>query len=164
MAYFEEALQATLKHEGGFIDDPLDAGGATNFGISLRFFTTLHDKATAADIKNLTVADASDIYRKHFWENNKYNLIACQAIANKVFDLSVNMGSLNANKCIQRSVRAASGRILLIDGIIGTQSLYAINMSQAALLLVALRAEAASYYRGLNNSIFEKGWLNRAYS
>ena len=37
MSAFELAIPIVLKHEGGFADNPADPGGATNFGISLRF-------------------------------------------------------------------------------------------------------------------------------
>jgi lysozyme family protein len=33
----EEALQFILHWEGGFINDPKDPGGATQYGISFRF-------------------------------------------------------------------------------------------------------------------------------
>ena len=31
---FEIALQALLKHEGGFVNDPRDPGGMTNLGVT----------------------------------------------------------------------------------------------------------------------------------
>ena len=51
---FEEAVKSVLKHEGGYVNDPKDPGGETNFGISKRAFPDL-------DIKNLTEEDAIEI-------------------------------------------------------------------------------------------------------
>lgn len=34
---WKRAADHVLKVEGGYVDDPNDAGGATNWGISLRF-------------------------------------------------------------------------------------------------------------------------------
>ena len=34
---FHGAVETVLSHGGGFVDDP-DDRGATNFGVSLRFF------------------------------------------------------------------------------------------------------------------------------
>ena len=41
MANFESAIKKTLKHEGGYNEVKGDAGGATNFGISLRFLKSI---------------------------------------------------------------------------------------------------------------------------
>lgn len=34
---FEHCLAAVLKHEGGYVDDKRDPGGATNLGCTKRF-------------------------------------------------------------------------------------------------------------------------------
>jgi len=59
---------------------------------------------------------------------------------------------------------------VVIDGIIGSQTIRAINdVKPRAMLLSAIRAEAAAYYRGVVEKKpelrrFENGWLNRAYA
>jgi len=49
---FNLAIPVILQHEGGYVNDPNDAGGATKYGISQRTYPNL-------DIANLTVAQAS---------------------------------------------------------------------------------------------------------
>ena len=49
-----EAIEHVLKFEGGYVNDPDDPGGETNFGISKRSYPDL-------DIAALTVADAVEI-------------------------------------------------------------------------------------------------------
>ena len=44
---FDEIIEVTLHHEGGYVHDPKDLGGETNFGIAKRFYPDV-------DIKNLT--------------------------------------------------------------------------------------------------------------
>ena len=44
---FEEIIEDVLKHEGGYVNDPHDRGGETNFGITKKFYPDV-------DIKNLT--------------------------------------------------------------------------------------------------------------
>ena len=44
---FDEIIEITLEHEGGYVHDPKDLGGETNFGIAGRFYPDV-------DIKNLT--------------------------------------------------------------------------------------------------------------
>ena len=55
---FEEAIKVILKHEGGYSNDKDDPGGATDYGISLRFLQD-HDidlngdgKVNEMDIKS----------------------------------------------------------------------------------------------------------------
>ena len=61
---FDEIIDITLKHEGGYVHDPKDLGGETNFGIAKRFYPEV-------DIKNLTKEEAKDIYRRDYWVRNK---------------------------------------------------------------------------------------------
>jgi lysozyme family protein len=93
---FLDALTFTLKWEGGFTDNPSDPGNwtggnvgvgelkGTKWGISAASFPHL-------DIKNLTVAQAADIYKTRYWEaisgdSRPYP----EALV--VFDFAVNSG------------------------------------------------------------------------
>lgn len=92
------------------------------------------------------------------------------AIASKVLDVFVNVGPIQGATIVQRALHACGRRHVIIDGIIGTQTITAINdVKPRAMLLAALRAEAAAYYRQLVEQRpelkrFEQGWLNRAYA
>ena len=48
---FNNIIEVVLKHEGGYVNDPNDLGGETNFGITKRFYPDV-------DIKNLTKEQA----------------------------------------------------------------------------------------------------------
>ena len=54
---FDHCIELVLGHEGGYVDDPNDAGGETNWGISKRAYKDV-------DIKNLTKEEAKAIYKK----------------------------------------------------------------------------------------------------
>lgn len=58
---FETAVADVLGEEGGYVNDPRDPGGETNWGISKRAFPDV-------DIKNLSRSDASDLYLKYYWQ------------------------------------------------------------------------------------------------
>ena len=60
---FDEIIQITLEHEGGYVHDPTDLGGETNFGIAKRFYPDV-------DIKNLTEDGAKEIYKRDYWDKN----------------------------------------------------------------------------------------------
>ena len=93
MADFDPAVQLTLQHEGGFFHNPV-TGEVVNFGITLTFVRDSGYSAAAdeAFIQNLTAQEAREIYRKYFWDRYNIGAIANQDLANKVFDLTVNMG------------------------------------------------------------------------
>ena len=54
--------------EGGYVNDPRDPGGETNYGISKRAFPEL-------DIKNLSLADAMVIYKRDYWDFYNLNVV-----------------------------------------------------------------------------------------
>lgn len=182
MADFKDAIGPTLVFEGGFTDDPDDPGGATNFGISLRFLRQSNEydlgdidkdgDIDADDIKQLTVEQAIRIYKKHFWDKYNYGIIADQKTANKLFDMTVNMGPAQSHKIAQRALRAVGVEGIVDDGVLGPVSLRAIqgvyteDLEEA--YLAAIRSEQAGFYRVLaaQKPVFNKylkGWLNRAY-
>jgi len=60
---FDEIIEVVLHHEGGYVNDPKDPGGETNFGIAKRSHPDV-------DIKNLTKDGAKEIYKEHYWDKN----------------------------------------------------------------------------------------------
>jgi len=176
-SHFDAAIRYLLDHEGGYVDDPHDPGGATNYGISLRY---LKGQGLAVgdfdddgdididDIRAMSKTDAEKIYRDQWWDKYQYGKLHDQRIATKVLDLAVNMGAHQAHKLLQRAVRSC-GSPVAEDGILGEKTFFAVNGTDGACLLTALRSEAAGYYRTLvtEHGDFERfitGWLNRAYS
>lgn len=80
MSNFDLAIQTVLSHEGSFVADPYDIGGATNYGISLRWLQSVGDidkdsflegdlnKDGTVDIKDIKKIDqkqAIEFYRKY---------------------------------------------------------------------------------------------------
>lgn len=181
---FDHALATVLAHEGGFSNNPADPGGATNFGISLRWLKEigmldldgdgrpdgdldLDGHIDLDDIKMLTRENAAFFYRRHWWDRYDYGSLPL-LISAKVFDLSVNMGASQAHKVLQRASRAC-GTPLVDDGALGPKTRTAITSIDGEKLRVAVRSEAAGFYRGLVSAkpplgTFLNGWLNRAYS
>jgi len=152
---FELAIPVILRHEGGYCWVEGDAGGETNFGISKRSYPDI-------DIKNLTSADASVIYKRDWWDHYGYGRIDAQMLATKIFDTAVNIGPKPAHRIAQKAVG------VIVDGILGIVSISAINASQPAQLLSQLQNRQAAYYEELvsynpNLSKFLVGWMNRAF-
>lgn len=173
MASFYTAILTVLKHEGIYSDHPDDPGGATKYGISLRYLTQSNQgdfdfdgDIDIEDVKRMSVQDAKKIYRNDWWDKHNYGRVHSQVVATKIFDLAVNMGSKQAHKIVQRAIWSTVGVANFIkdDGVFGPVTMKSINDVQGEILLPAIRSEAAGFYRFLNRPNFIKGWLNRAYS
>lgn len=158
---FDKAIQAVLKHEGGYVNNPKDPGGETNFGISKKSYPDL-------DIPNLTKEDAIAIYKRDFWDKQPYKLIVFDPLCIKAFDMSINIGPKSANKSLQIAVNAFDYD-LDEDGVLGPKSLKAINSCTPITLLVEYKHKLIDHYKGLvakNHRLnpFLKGWIKRALS
>lgn len=132
---FDEAVLVVLLHEGGYVFDPRDPGGETNFGISKRQYPNV-------DIKNLTIASAIAIYRRDYW-NPLYEQITHQSIADKIMDMGVNLGVASAVQLVQLAVGAT------VDGNFGPKTLAAVNVSiehRPGFLLRELRGQQCAHY------------------
>lgn len=170
MSSFLFAVNQLLAEEGGLSEDPNDEGGITNFGISYRFFKSIHPNATPDDIRNLKEVDAINIYQINFWNLSRWDEISSQVIANQALDMHVNMGMAPATKIIQRACCAVyeDHHTLLDDGIFGNKTLKVVNNSDVLLLSTAIKSERAGYYRDIvsrnpSHQSHLDGWLNRAY-
>ena len=96
MASFLAAVTKTLRYEGGLADNPVDPGGLTNFGISIRS----HPEMTPEQIRILTPIGATLIYRQQYW-NDLYDEVKSQALVNSLFDFGVTSGKYVAVQTLQ---------------------------------------------------------------
>lgn len=165
---FNRCIPHILYSEGGYVNDPADAGGPTNFGISLRFlkgtgdisFDMDHDgDIDIDDIKKLSPGDAMRAYKKYFWDPLRLDELKNASLCLQVFDHSINAGSRSAVKILQ----LVSG--CKPDGLIGPKTIAAANTFNDA---IAQRYcdQRISFYENLvhKNSKFQKylvGWINR---
>lgn len=174
---FSSAVKVILKHEGRFTDDVADPGGATDYGISLRFLKNIDLDINADgeididDIKDLTVEKATEIYKQYWWDKYNYNAINSLPIATKIFDMAVNMGAHEAHELVQRALGYCGYSNLVVDGDIGVHTLAAINEvclhGRESDLMEEIINESKWFYEYLVDEkptlkVFLKGWLKRA--
>lgn len=182
MSTFEKAIPVILRQEGGYVDNPNDPGGATNYGVSLRYLQSIKDlnekgflfgdldqdgDVDAFDIKLLTQEKAIQIYKTQWWDRFGYERINDQDTATKLFSFSVNMGAHQAHKIFQRSINRC-GIEIIVDGIIGQKTIEAANILAPHYLLDAFRLEGVKFYLSIyeakksTRQSFIAGWIKRA--
>jgi lysozyme family protein len=143
---FDEAFSRLLGHEGGYVDNPKDPGGETNWGISKRSYPEV-------DIKALTMLDAKAIYLRDFW--NPIGA-AHPAIKFQAFDFAVNSGITTAIRKLQSSIGAAD------DGHWGPLSASRLAGFDTSDVLMIYLAERLDFMRKLSNwPSFSSGWAGR---
>ncbi|WP_417588135.1 holin-associated N-acetylmuramidase [Pararhodobacter oceanensis] len=125
MQNVRQLAEEIVAREGGFVDDPHDPGGATNFGVTIHTMRGLgldltgDGTVTAADVRALTRAQAIDIFIEHYHARPGIGGLP-KVLQPSVFDMYVNAGS-NAVRILQRLL-IAMGYDLDVDGVIGPQT------------------------------------------
>lgn len=91
-ATYDAAMARVYADEGGYTNDPVDPGGATNFGITI-FDARKYWKPDAAptDVRNMPKSVAADIYRKHYANPMRYNDLPA-GFDYSVLDAAINSG------------------------------------------------------------------------
>ena len=155
---FDEIIEVVLHHEGGYVNDPDDPGGETNFGIAKRSHPDV-------DIANLTKDGAKEIYKEHYWDKNKVESLP-EDLRHIYFDMCVNQGRGTAVRILQRACNA-KGANLAIDGGMGPGTKGAIETYRPSVNRV--RCYRLKHYYDLVNKKPEQerflyGWYKRAIS
>ena len=161
----EKLAPFVLEHEGGFVNDPLDRGGATNKGVTIAVWKAQgYDKdgdgdIDVADLKLITEADAIMIMKKNYWDRWKADQIKNQAIANTLVDWAWGSGAWGI-KIPQRILGVKD------DGVVGIKTLEAINKQNPNKFLEKLYLARFNFLDGIvasnpSQKRFIKGWKNR---
>jgi lysozyme family protein len=115
---FDSALASVLAFEGGYVNDPTDHGGATNFGITQNSYGAYRARMHLpfADVKNISASEVADIYRTDYWLVGK-----CDVLPDRIdrvhFDSCVLYGPIQAACFLQKSLG------VFVDGVIGPKTL-----------------------------------------
>ena len=164
MAKIEFLIPKILKWEGGFVNDPIDKGGATNKGVTLNTW-----KAVGYDIDGDSDIDVDDIRlldKDHFklvlakyWNRWQADAINSQLLANILVDWVWGSGKWGI---------VIPQRLLGVpaDGKVGVQTLSALNSQNEEEFLAKVYAARVDFLHGIvkrdpSQKRFIKGWLNR---
>ena len=128
MLSVQTIAEEIVGREGGYVNDPDDPGGATNFGVTIHTMRRLgldltgDGSITSEDVKRLTRPQAVEIFVEHYYRRPGIAGLP-DALQASVFDMYVNAGA-NAVKILQRLLRDM-GLDVAVDGAIGPQTLRA---------------------------------------
>jgi len=151
-----------VKREGGFVNDPDDLGGATNFGVTIHTMKRLgmdldgDGDVDVADVRGLTRDQATDVFIQHYFEAPKIAKLP-DVLHATVFDMYVNAGN-NAVKILQRLLNKFPGVLtpkLTVDGALGSKTIKAAfdaARANAAALYNAYGIERRNYYYAIADS------------
>ena len=152
---FDEIIEKVLEHEGGYVNDPDDAGGETKYGIAKRWYPDV-------DIKNLTKEHAKKIYHKDYWIKGKCDKVPPQ-LKHIYFDMCVNFGRGGAVKVLQEAANSKNKNKIDVDGGIGPATLKAIqNISLDRVRAYRVLRFANIVIQKPKQEKFWLGWFRRA--
>ncbi len=161
---FNFALSEIFRHEGGYVDNKSDPGGATNMGITRKTLAAWrgikpYNKLPKSEVKNLKKSEAKAIYKALYWDRIKADLLP-DGLDLALFDFAVNSGVSRAAKTLQALLKVKR------DGIIGPITLQALKEQIAKIgigeIIKQICALRLKFLRRLKNySIFGKGWQRR---
>jgi lysozyme family protein len=174
MRSIDTIIEEVLANEGGYANDPRDAGGETMYGITAQ---TARANGYSGPMRDLPRTTAIAIYRRRYVAEPGYAAIATVSmpVAAELVDTGVNMGPPVASRFLQRVLNALNDRgdraDLVVDGVAGPATLAALTGFLARrgaegerVLLAALNGLQAARYVELcelrpANRAFAYGWL-----
>jgi len=180
MADHKQIVPFFIKWEGGKSNDVKDSaswftcgvdGIHTNKGVTYQSWVSVFGENEVDRFLKMSQKDWGLIFKSKYWDAVKGDDIKSQAIANVLVSWAWGSGDKTAVKQIQRVLGVTR------DGIIGKQTLGAINKSNEVELFAECIKAREMFFRYIsnpmnasgqkqriaftNNQRFLKGWLNR---
>lgn len=175
-----KAIELVLGHEGGYVNDPKDSGGETNWGITV---AVARAYGYVGPMKAMTREQAKAVYLSKFWHSQRLDQIADIDfnVAFEIFDTGVNQGEGAGAKYFQRALNALNKNGTMypdteVDGRIGAMTVaafkeyaYQRKAEGITVLLRAMNALQGAFYIGLaeqraKDEAFVYGWLKNRVS
>lgn len=154
---FAASLAAVLLHEGGYVDDPQDPGGATNRGVTQAVYDDwrVSQGLPKRAVRLINDYEVGSIYRGSYW-----NACHCDDLPSgvdyAVFDFAVNSGVHRACRYLQRACGVTE------DGALGPMTMQAVTSLNAVHLVDAICDLRIGYLQKLPTfARFGRGWTAR---
>lgn len=151
---FDEAFDRLIGHEGGYVNNPKDPGGETNWGVTV---AVARAEGYPGAMRDLPRETAKRIYRRSYWDAVHADELP-NCVKFDVFDAAVNHGAVQSAKWLQRAVGTSA------DGVVGAATVAAAR-ADGPLLGAHFNAQRLQFYTDLPTWLtFGKGWARRVAS
>jgi len=165
----QRIIDDIIAAEGGYVDDPKDSGGETNYGITT---AVARQNGYYGDMRLMPHDFAFTVYTSRYWDSLCADSLP-DAVAAEVVDAGVNMGVSRAAKFLQRCLNVFNkqGSLyndIIVDGDIGPGTLSALSafleFRDELTLIKALNCLQGAFYielaeRREKDESFVYGWL-----
>ena len=152
MNSFDRAFDLLIGNEGGYVNNPKDPGGETNWGITK---TVAVANGYTGDMRTMPKETAKCIYKKMYWDKLQCDQLPF-VVAFQLFDAGVNHGNSQAVKFLQRALSVVD------DGVIGAKTIAAVSKLEDLQIVLLFNVERMNFYTDLKTfSTFGKGWIRR---
>jgi RHS repeat-associated protein len=146
---FEKYQAKVFKHEGGYVNDPTDPGGATNKGIIFRNFkkwanSDLGIEPTLGNLQNLSNEQASVLYKKHFWDTFRGDEFDSGSVAFALYDWTVTSGG--AIKQLEKNLSKTLFSGITVDGKLSSNEVALLNTVNDKQLFELINGARLDYY------------------
>lgn len=149
---FDLAFDALLGHEGGYVDNPQDPGGATRWGVTER---VARAHGYAGDMREFPVERAKQIARREYWDAVQADQLPAP-LRYAVFDAAYNSGPTQATRWLQGALEVKA------DGVIGTQTRLAAQQCAPDRVRAQMLGARLEFMTTLPTwRTFGKGWARR---
>jgi lysozyme family protein len=174
VADIQKEIGDLITREGGYANNPADAGGETCWGIT---GAVARAYGYQGPMMLLPMATASDIYLQRYWLGPHFDELDAisDPLALKLFDIGVNQGQATGVRYLQRALNVLSDQgthypVLGVDGGLGKLTLNSLRLFLALrgaegerVLVAMVRAQQCVDYMQIGEASpsqqqFEWGW------
>lgn len=176
MSSFNLFIGKVLGHEGGYVNDPRDSGGETNWGVTVAVARAF---GYTGPMASMTRDQACAIYKARYWDALRLDDVAAlsEQVAGELFDTAVNQGTGRAGEYLQRALNVLNNGAALyqdieVDGRVGPITVACLREFLArrgqlgvVVMLRALNCLQGAFYINLaetrpKDEAFVFGWLS----
>ena len=153
---WDKSFDLVMVNEGGFVDNKLDPGGATNWGCTQAVWEKyIGHTVTVDDMKALTKEDVKPLYKRNYWDAIHGDAIP-SGLDYCLFDAAINSGVSRSSKWIQEIVG------VFADGAIGNNTVAAIAQLNPVTAINEFCDKRQAFLESLKTfPVFGKGWTKR---